>query len=346
MRRKLKNFLAAIVITILAIGYYSWMFPAWNRINESANDRDISPLEERVFVNGMSQQEKTKQKTFTFDELIFPDEEESSAPVSNKVVFKEGEQLKKTFTYILEENGHILDIPEEENEEFKTVAGNEAHPAQNFRVNNKTITIDNRLVEDFLQDFPAAEPVTRMRLANGKTRDFTQAELATIPSSAYAKTVACSISTEDVKPQNVAPRKKYPSPPKKSKVQAVEYPMPQSAYFIAYPRHKCDSVLAINTAKGASYVIKLVDVQNEEDILTYFLPGGVRREIDVPSGDFELRYTCGTRWYGVEKLFGPNAAFAKADCVFYFREGSGYEVTLYGVKDGNLRTIAISGEDF
>ena len=214
MRRKLKNFLAAIVITILAIGYYSWMFPAWNRLTEPANDRDVSPRqyafneveivddepveetskqsEEIVFLNGISRQEKPKQKTFTFD----------------------------------------------------------------------------------------------------------------------------------------------------------EYPMPQSAYFIAYPRHKCDSVLAINTAKGASYVIKLVDVQNEEDILTYFLPGGVRREIDVLSGDFELRYTCGTRWYGVEKLFGPNAAYVKADCIFYFREGSGYEVTLYGVKDGNLRTIAISGEDF
>jgi hypothetical protein len=327
MRNKLKKFLAAIVVTILVIGYYSWMFPAWNRLNEPTEGKGA----------------------FAFDGVTILDEEESPVLAPNKVVFMEGElPIRKINVYIDVSTGAEYDIPDEVVEEFKNDFGSNAKALHLYRERNtqKTYTISDDEVEKFLKDFPDAEPVTRIKLANGAERDFTQAELATIPSSAYAKTVACSISTEDVKPQNVAPRKKYPSPPKKSKVQAVEYPMPQSTYFIAYPRHKCDSVLAINTAKGASYVIKLVDVQNEEDFLTYFLPGGVRREIDVPSGDFELRYTCGTRWYGVEKLFGPNAAYVKADCVFYFREGSGYEVTLYGVKDGNLRTIAISGEDF
>ena len=110
--------------------------------------------------------------------------------------------------------------------------------------------------------------------------------------------------------------------------------------------YQCDSVLKINTSSGASYVVKIVDSYNDEVIMMFYLPSGVSEEIDIPSGRFQIRYTSGTRWFGEDEMFGPTAAYAKADRDFTFSKGSGYELTLYRVKNGNLRTSFMRKEDF
>ena len=121
---------------------------------------------------------------------------------------------------------------------------------------------------------------------------------------------------------------------------------PDYAFWMKEPQYRCNSVLKINTSKGASYVVKVVDPYDDEVILMCYLPAGISKEINVPSGTFEIRYTSGTRWFGSKEMFGPRSSYAKADRTFHFSEGAGYELTLYRVRNGNLHTSSIRKEDF
>ncbi|MCQ2390062.1 MAG: hypothetical protein MJ240_01455 [Kiritimatiellae bacterium] len=121
---------------------------------------------------------------------------------------------------------------------------------------------------------------------------------------------------------------------------------PDYAYYIQRPRYRCNSVLKINTSHDASYVIKVVDPYDGEIMMMCYLPSGTSQEIDMPSGKFEIRYTCGTEWFGDGEMFGDTASYAKAQGLFDFSEGSGYELTLYRVRNGNLRTSKMRKEDF
>ena len=121
---------------------------------------------------------------------------------------------------------------------------------------------------------------------------------------------------------------------------------PNYAYFIKEPIYRRDSVLKVNTSKDASYVIKIVDPYDGEVIMMCYLPAGISQEIDVPSGTFEIRYTSGTEWFGDDEMFGAKGSYAKANRLFSFSEGSGYELTLYRVPNGNLHTSRMKKEDF
>lgn len=121
---------------------------------------------------------------------------------------------------------------------------------------------------------------------------------------------------------------------------------PTYAYYIKRPVYRCDSVLKVNTSGDSSYVIKVVDPYDDEVIMMCYLPAGISQEIDIPSGKFEIRYTSGTEWFGDVEMFGAKGSYAKADRLFNFSEGSGYELTLYRVPNGNLHTSRIKREDF
>ncbi len=121
---------------------------------------------------------------------------------------------------------------------------------------------------------------------------------------------------------------------------------PSYAFCILTTWRKCDSFLRINTSRDASYVVKLVNADDGETIMEYYLPAGISKEIKIPSGTFEIRYTAGTEWFGYGELFGDSGTYAKADRLFTFSEGSGYELTLYSVRNGNLHTSKIRKEDF
>lgn len=121
---------------------------------------------------------------------------------------------------------------------------------------------------------------------------------------------------------------------------------PTYAYYIKRPIYRCDSILKVNTSRDASYVIKVVDPCDGEVIMIRYLPAGTSHEIDIPSGTFEIRYTSGTEWFGDDEMFGARGSYAKADRLFNFSEGSGYELTLYRVPNGNLHTSRMKKEDF
>ena len=106
----------------------------------------------------------------------------------------------------------------------------------------------------------------------------------------------------------------------------------------------------IKASQLGNFLVKLVDTRTRKDVMTIFVRGGTTVEVEVPLGVFEVRYAYGEKWYGHKHLFGPDTVYSKADTTFDFSSDgnrvTGYTITLYGVKDGNLQTSKISAEEF
>lgn len=299
--------IAAIVSTVVTVVYYVLMTPVWREWNGSHKTKQtVSSAKSSVAAKQQSKSVKQESKKEAPPKY-------GSRTASKTTISKVVPYIKaRVNTYVLL-NGSKVEIPEDVDAEFRSANGTYKR-VNRFKVEGTVYEIADDEISEFLSDFPSAERVIRMELMSDGYRDYTQAELDGIPKSAYA--------------------------------QAVKYPMPSNAYFIIRPQGKCDSTLKINTSIGVNYVVKVAEARSGKTVLVYFLPAGSSHKINIPSGAFEIRYTCGTTWYGEKSLFGPSASYSKADRVFDFRWGTGYELTLYRVPYGNLNTSEIREEDF
>lgn len=105
--------------------------------------------------------------------------------------------------------------------------------------------------------------------------------------------------------------------------------------------------LEIRTSSGVDYLVKLVDAYRDTDALDVFVRGGETVQVEVPRGSYVVKYASGVTWYGYDYLFGPDTAYNKAETVFEFRnDGYRYTLTLYKVRDGNLRTKSLTPAEF
>lgn len=107
-----------------------------------------------------------------------------------------------------------------------------------------------------------------------------------------------------------------------------------------------DSPFKLTTSAGGYYFVKVVNSSTGSTILDLFVEGGRSIEINIPSGTYEIRYATGKEWYGYQYLFGPETTYSKTNRNFTFSYGSGYELTLYKVANGNLSTRSIQPKDF
>jgi len=108
--------------------------------------------------------------------------------------------------------------------------------------------------------------------------------------------------------------------------------------------------LTVVTQGDYCYYVKLVDAYNESEVLTFFIRPGQTVDIDVPLGDYFIRYASGLTWYDKASLFGPDTVYSEAGDIFYFTEDEssyyGYTVELYMQEGGNLNTYDIGAGDF
>ena len=110
----------------------------------------------------------------------------------------------------------------------------------------------------------------------------------------------------------------------------------------------------IRTQYGNNYLVKLEDKYTGQIILDIFVVGGNTVEINVPLGEFILKYASGKEWFGYKHRFGPNGINNKANKSFHFNredthEGyrfNGHIITLYRVVDGNLSVSEIDPDEF
>ena len=61
---------------------------------------------------------------------------------------------------------------------------------------------------------------------------------------------------------------------------------------------------------------------------TFFVRAYSTVEIDMPAGNPELRYACGSTWYGESKLFGDSTRYAKDEEYYDFTNYT-WEISLY-----------------
>ena len=109
--------------------------------------------------------------------------------------------------------------------------------------------------------------------------------------------------------------------------------------------------LEVVTAVGSpNYYLKLINWDTHAPVLVFFVRSGEKTEVEVPVGNYELRYAAGEKWYGEEYLFGPRTAYRKTEDPFQFRvEGdkvSGFTVELIKQSGGNLKETDIEPSEF
>jgi hypothetical protein len=127
-------------------------------------------------------------------------------------------------------------------------------------------------------------------------------------------------------------------------------PLPPNGEIYPFSRREALAPLEIKTSYGESYYVKIADANTGIDVLAVFVRGGHTVNLKVPLGTYVVKYAAGDKWYGFDHLFGPSTGYNKTSETFTFRYNgsqiSGYSITLYKVRNGNLQTRAISPNDF
>lgn len=103
-------------------------------------------------------------------------------------------------------------------------------------------------------------------------------------------------------------------------------------------------------SESKNYYIKLIDLTQNQEILSAFIRSGSTLSIHLPLGIYELRYAAGHNWYGSEYLFGTSTSYAKLPKLITFAEKEGWvggsTIELIPSQYGKLTTEIISEYDF
>ena len=108
--------------------------------------------------------------------------------------------------------------------------------------------------------------------------------------------------------------------------------------------------LTIETSSGGMYYIKLIPVGTKLPALILYIHGGQPISVQMPVGNFELRYAFGNTWFGDKLLFGPSTACSRANATLTFKETvneyEGFTVKLIKQVNGNLKTETMNPDEF
>jgi len=108
----------------------------------------------------------------------------------------------------------------------------------------------------------------------------------------------------------------------------------------------------IVTSLGNDYFVKLINSTTNVEMIGVFVKGGQEIEVEVPTGQYIMRYASGETWRGIQHLFGPGnltSYQASSDIFnFDFSDGyyRGYTIELIRQAGGNLDTRSISASSF
>jgi hypothetical protein len=129
-----------------------------------------------------------------------------------------------------------------------------------------------------------------------------------------------------------------------------EYALPTNGTTWSYSNEAKLAPFEIAAPFGASCLAKLVDANTGKPVVSVFVHAGSKVEIDVPLGNYVLKYAMGDKWYGDTHLFGPSTSYGKANTILNFgvevNRYTGHSIRLQKSVGGNLRTLSLSPEEF
>jgi hypothetical protein len=96
----------------------------------------------------------------------------------------------------------------------------------------------------------------------------------------------------------------------------------------------------IQTPAGDNYLIKLVNVADENETVLLFVRGGSAFNVNMPVGTYRFRFAAGRTWYGEKIYFGSSTTYWIANKTLSFRKERGVlrpiSIELTGQPGGNL----------
>lgn len=97
------------------------------------------------------------------------------------------------------------------------------------------------------------------------------------------------------------------------------------------------SPLKIETDKDFGYYVRIVNVETNHSVISFFLHPNSNYELSVPIGNYRLYYSLGKEWINYESLFGKDGLYFKSNFIYVFTEDIGYEIKINhkGVLDSN-----------
>jgi hypothetical protein len=140
-------------------------------------------------------------------------------------------------------------------------------------------------------------------------------------------------------------------------VLAKEISMPATGDVTLYQRgHSAAAVASFAVVasssglKRTSHLVKLVDVNTGQPVLSVFVRSGETASIKVPLGSYKANIASGEKWYGDIKLFGNETALQQGKAALHFyKDGNavtGHTLTLAGTINGNFPTRQLSADAF
>ena len=93
--------------------------------------------------------------------------------------------------------------------------------------------------------------------------------------------------------------------------------------------------------------MKFVKAGTNNKVITFFVRANSTATIDMPSGNFELKYAYGNTWYGETLLFGDKTQYAR-DKEYYDFTNYTWSITFEATTNtGNTMLVeGIDAEDF
>lgn len=144
------------------------------------------------------------------------------------------------------------------------------------------------------------------------------------PSYSSKPTTTAKPNTVLPKPSNTTKKPVVTTPPLVAKT------LPSNGHVFYSKNYYKPCQFEVTNKDTRSYYMKFVDIYTGEDIITFFVRANSKATIDMPTGDFELRYAVGSTWYGETDLFGPDTRYAK-DKEYYPFESDDYSSTIWQV---------------
>ncbi|MDO4442050.1 MAG: DnaJ domain-containing protein [Moraxella sp.] len=107
-----------------------------------------------------------------------------------------------------------------------------------------------------------------------------------------------------------------------------------------------DAYLQIKTNRHYHHLIKIVDASNHREVAWYFVRSGDIINLNLPIGEYIVKYAYGNTWFGYDNLFGDDTMYAQVDEILDFYNYQSYELELIQQVNGNLRTSSIDKSQF
>ncbi len=104
--------------------------------------------------------------------------------------------------------------------------------------------------------------------------------------------------------------------------------------------------LSLKSAGDRAYLLRLSEASSGFGLIGIYLPPRAELMLNLPAGDYALTYAHGwpDRWYGQEKLFGPDTGFRRA--VSRLRLGEPLRLEFAEGLGVNFATVAVGAADF